>query len=126
GSGQKITAMQFLVGSVSLIVGTDSGELSQWFLVRDDSNVYSLTRIRDFRSHEAAITAIAPEYTRKGFLAADVEGKIGIHYGTSSRTLYLNELAEQPITQLAVSPVNSSLMFMTRDGTVSFAALWNE
>lgn len=126
GQGAAITAMQFLVGSVSLVVGTEAGELSQWFLVRDEQNEYTLNRIRDFRSHGAAITAIAPEYTRKGFVAGDRAGQIGIHYGTSSRTLFLDEFIAEPIAHLAISPVNSSLMVKGDSGEISVASLWNE
>ncbi|MDT8428450.1 MAG: ABC transporter permease subunit [Pseudomonadales bacterium] len=126
GEGAAITAMQFLVGSVSLIVGTEAGELSQWFLVRDEQNEYTLTRIRDFRSHGAAITAIAPEYTRKGFVAGDQAGQIGIHYGTSSRTLFLDQFITEPVAQLAISPLNSKLMVKGGSGELSVASLWNE
>lgn len=126
GNGSPITAMEFLVGTVSLIVGTERGELSQWFLVRDEQNRYDLTRIRDFKSHGAAITAIAPEYNRKGFIAGDVKGQIGVHYGTSSRTLYLKSFLDRPIEQVAVSPLNGRLMAQDDQGQLHIAELWNQ
>lgn len=124
--GSPITAMEFLVGTVSLVVGTESGELSQWFLVRDAQNQYDLTRVRDFTSHGAAITAIAPEYNRKGFVVADAEGQIGVHYGTSSRTLYLDSYVDKPISKVAVSPFNGRIAALDTDGQVHVAELWNE
>jgi ABC-type uncharacterized transport system permease subunit len=54
-AGERITALEFLKGSVSLIVGGSDGSLSQWFLVRDAHNVQQLTRIRDFLTHAGAI-----------------------------------------------------------------------
>ncbi|PAU86987.1 phosphate ABC transporter permease [Pseudomonas sp. WN033] len=126
GNGSPITAMEFLVGTVSLIVGTERGELSQWFLVRDEQNRYDLTRIRDFKSHGAAITAIAPEYNRKGFIAGDAKGQIGVHYGTSSRTLYLKSFIDRPIEQVAVSPLNGRLMAQDDQGQLHIAELWNQ
>ncbi len=127
GRGAAISAMDFLVGSMSLIIGTSSGELSQWFLVRDEANQSDLVRIRDFQSHGAAITALAPEYSRKGFVAADAAGHIGIHYGTSLRTLYLQPfLDDEPVAQVAISPVNSRLLVMDAGGAISEAQLWNE
>ena len=125
-AGSPITAMEFLVGTVSLVVGTQSGELSQWFLVRDTQNQYDLTRIRDFKSHDAAITAIAPEYNRKGFISADAQGDIGVHYGTSSRTLYLGELADRPISKVAVSPFNGRIAALDDAGQLHVAELWNQ
>ncbi|AQZ94166.1 ABC transporter permease subunit [Halopseudomonas phragmitis] len=126
GNGSPITAMEFLVGTVSLIVGTERGELSQWFLVRDAQNRYDLTRIRDFKNHGAAITAIAPEYNRKGFIAGDAKGQIGVHYGTSSRTLYLKSLIDRPIEQVAVSPLNGRIMAQDDQGQLHIAELWNQ
>lgn len=126
GEGSAITAMDFLVGTVSLIVGTETGELSQWFLVRDESNNNHLTRIRDFKPHGAAITALAPEYTRKGFLAVDAKGQLGIHYGTSARTLYFKQLSERPLVGAAISQVNGRLMLLDNQQQLSVAGLWNQ
>ncbi len=126
GGGVAVTAMEFLVGAVSIITGTQRGDLTQWFLVRDESNNYSLTRIRDFTSHDAAITSIAPEYTRKGFLVGDASGQIGIHYGTSSRTLYLEQFIDEPIANAAISPVNGRLLVVSDSGEITVADLWNE
>lgn len=126
GRGNEVTASAFLVGGVSLIFGNDAGELSQWFLVRDDQNQYRLEEIRDFRSHQAAIRDITPEYTRKGFIAVDVDGQIGVHYGTSSRTLYLESHAEVPIEEMAISQINTRLLWLDQNNQLVSAELWNE
>ncbi|SDU34405.1 ABC transporter permease subunit [Halopseudomonas salegens] len=126
GNGSPITAIELLNGTVSLIVGTERGELSQWFLVRDENNNYDLEHVRDFRSHSAAITSLAPEYNRKGFVAGDAEGHIGIHYGTSARTLYLQQYVDQPITRVTISPLNGMLLAKTPDGNIHVAEVWNE
>ncbi|MDO8826941.1 ABC transporter permease subunit [Methylophaga sp.] len=126
GEGSPITAIDFLVGSVSLIVGNERGELSQWFLVRDENNNYDLTKIREFKSHKNAITALAPEYTRKGFLAVDAGGYLGIHYGTSARTLYLEQQTKNPLVAAAISQVNGRLMVLDDQQQVHVASLWNQ
>ena len=125
GKGSAITAIDFLVGTVSLIIGTESGELSQWFLVRDEQNRNSLERIRDFKSHGAAITSIAPEHTRKGFLVGDASGQLGIHYGTSARTLFLDQKADSAIQNLAISQINRRIMLLDANNQVQVAELWN-
>ena len=126
GAGERVTAAEFLVGSVSIIFGTESGELSQWFLVRKSGNNYNLTRIREFDAHNAAITAIAPEHTRKGFVAVDSAGQAGIHYGSSSRTLFLDEVSDRPLTHIAISQINGRLLWLNDQQQVSSAELWNE
>ncbi|MCC5854573.1 MAG: ABC transporter permease subunit [Idiomarina sp.] len=126
GRGARITAMEFLVGSVSIIVGTERGELSQWFLVRDDVNEYTLEKIRSFKPHAGAITRISPEYTRKGFIAGDATGKVGIHYGTSSRTLLQKQLHESAIANMAISPVNRGLLTVSENNTLTVSEVWNQ
>ncbi|RUO24385.1 phosphate ABC transporter permease [Aliidiomarina minuta] len=125
GQGEPVTAMEFLVGAESLIMGTGDGQLSQWFLVRDEQNNRVLERIRDFRSHGSAITRIAPEYTRKGFVAGDSAGQIGIHYGTSARTLLLQPTVDTEVTTLAISPVNRRLFTLDANNQLHVAEVWN-
>lgn len=136
-AGQKITALEFLVGSVSLIVGGSDGHLSQWFLVRDEHNNFHLKHIRDFEQHSAAIRQIEPEYSRKGFMAIDDAGHLGIHYGTSARTLMLEPLGVTA-SRIAISPINTGFLVLSADGKthrfaldnahpdVSWKAMWNE
>ncbi|MEA5444363.1 ABC transporter permease subunit [Gammaproteobacteria bacterium AB-CW1] len=132
-----VTAMEYLLGTVSIIVGGADGSLTQWFLVRDEDNVRRLTRIREFDRHPGAITHIFPEYARKGFIVGDESGHVGVHYGTSARTLAMEQVSDQPIRRVAVSPRNNSFLFtdapdrltfgrMTNPHPeISFGALWN-
>ncbi len=107
GPGVAVTVAEFLVGTRSLIVGGSDGSLTQWMLVRDDASGRShLTRIRGFRPHDAAITFIEPEHTRKGFIAGDAGGTVGLHYATSSVTLKFLQLADTAISRIAISPIN--------------------
>lgn len=136
-AGKQVTAMEFLVGTVSLIIGGSDGSLGQWFLVRDAQNNFHLKHIRDFEQHSDAIQQIIPEYSRKGFLALDVKGQLGIHYGTSARTLFLESL-DLAATHVALSPINTEFLVLTEQGKtyrydlenahpdVSWKAMWNE
>jgi phosphate transport system permease protein len=136
-AGKQVTAMEFLVGSVSLILGGSDGSLSQWFLVRDEHNNFHLKHIRDFEQHSGAIQQIIPEYSRKGFMAIDVNSELGIHYGTSARTL-LQESLDFKATNVALSPINTEFLVLSEDGKtyrfalenahpdVSWKAMWNE
>jgi len=126
GAGTQVTAAEFLVGAVSIVFGTEQGDLSQWFLVRNEQNQYRLEEIRQFNSHDAAITSIAPEYTRKGFIAVDASGQLGIHYATSARTLFMESVTEQPLQQVAISQINTGLLWLNEQGQVTNADLWNE
>lgn len=136
--GQQISALEFLVGSVSLIVGSTDGTLSQWFLVRDAHNNFHLKQIREFQQHPASIVQIVPEYSRKGFVVLDAANHIGIHYGTSARTLLLETLPVAGAQRLALSPINTEFLLQSNQGNItrfqlenahpdiSWRALWNE
>ncbi len=106
-NGRDVSAVEFLTGTISLIVGYDDGYLSQWFPVRNERNQEVMTRIRDFDQQQVGnnpITAIAAEYDRKGFLVADSQGNVGIYHSTAARNLALSELSSQPVKHLAVAP----------------------
>jgi phosphate transport system permease protein len=115
--GVEVTAAELLVGSRSLIVGGSDGSLSQWFLVRDgDGETQSLARIRDFEPHPGAISFIEPEHSRKGFLAGDATGTVGLHYATSSVTLKFLDVTNEPISRLAISPINTLAIVESASG----------
>lgn len=111
GGKAGVTAADFLVGSRGLIVGAEDGSLREWFLVRDEASGQSrLTFIREFEPHAAAVTVIEPEYSRKGFMTGDASGEVALHYATSSVTLRSLQVAKQPITAIAISPIDSAAL----------------
>jgi len=125
-SGGKITILQFLVGTGSLVVGTDTGEVSQWFLVRDESNEYHVEFVRAFESLPGAITSVSPEFSRRGFWAGDNQGNIGIYFGTSERTLLIQSISDKPIHNIAISPINNRALLIDGGKKVAVADVWNK
>lgn len=137
-AGKQVTAVAFLVGTVSLIVGGSDGSVTQWFLVRDERNIQHLTRIREFDGHHVAITAIGTEHARKGFATGDAAGNIALHFATSDNTVLTQKVAPAAIGQLAFSPPGSALLVHDANGRatvfdvrndhpdVSFSSLWSK
>lgn len=124
--GRRVTAMTMLSGGFSIIVGTDAGELAQWFLVRQDGNNFKLTRIRDLPAMPAAVTALAPEFHRKGFVAGDQQGHLGSYFATSKRQLFVEKLADKPLTVLGIPPRGNGYLAQSADGKVYTAAVHND
>ncbi len=113
-SGVTVTAAEFLVGSRSLIVGGSDGSVRQWILVRDEATDQPrMTFVRSFRSYPGAIRFISPEYLRKGFLAGDDTGTVGLHYATASATLAMLPVTNGPVERLAIGPNNSRALVTT-------------
>lgn len=121
-----VTAMTFLVGSVSIITGTDQGAISQWMPVRDAENQYHLRHVRDFDALPGTVTTLAPEYSRKGFLAADQQGHVGVYHATASQTLLIEPLLDSKVNLLAVSPINGRVLLLDAAHNVQVADLWNQ
>ena len=124
----EITTAIPLQGEISLLVGNNKGTISQWFLVRDAKSVedkFTLQKIRQFQLGTTAITAIAPEAKRKGFVAGDAQGNIGYFYTTSERTIGIHAAAKSPIKELSVS-ARSEGVFVQATDSASFWSLHTE
>jgi phosphate transport system permease protein len=136
--GSKLRGISFLAGGYSLIAAGSDGRISQWFPVRDEDNNYQLRNVRDFQAPGDDISVLASEIRRRGFLSGDSEGRIGIYYSTSRRVALEERIAEQPLTQLAISPRANLLLAETQSGQiqgwnvhneypeVSWSALWGK
>ncbi|WP_298292394.1 ABC transporter permease subunit [Thiomonas sp.] len=134
----EISALEVLSGGFSLIVGSQSGKLDQWFPVRNLDNRFILTHIRSFKPMDGAVTALAPEVFRKGFAAGDSQGHAALYYATSDRLLWRDHVGPGPIQALGLSPRANALLVQTGNGQlhtarveneypeVSFSALWQK
>ena len=120
-----VTDVTFLLGGVSLLVGDADGNIGQWFMVRDENNQWTLENVRAFKLKDAAITQIIPEHRRKGFLATDAQGNVGIFYTTAERTLITEKLSDSVIEQLTISP-RSNYILVTSEGQTRFLKVDNE
>ena len=122
----EISSMSFLSGGISILVGDSEGNIVQWFPVRDQENNYTLEKIRSFGSQSAVITSIAPEYFRKGFLATDDDGYLGIYHTTAHRTVELTKINDNRLTQLAVAPRANAMLVEDETGALQFWEIDNE
>ncbi|WP_024644658.1 ABC transporter permease subunit [Pseudomonas syringae] len=105
----EITASAQLVGGISLIIGNSRGGLAQWFMARDTDGEQRLMRIRDFKMGSAPIDQIKAEQRRKGFIALDTTGRLGVFHSTAHRTLLVEKVADGPGI-LALSPRANQLL----------------
>lgn len=92
----EVTASTQLVGGVSLIIGSSKGGLAQWFMARDTDGEMRFQHIREFQMSTAPIVSITGEQRRKGFVALDASGKLGVFHSTAHRTLLVDQIADGP------------------------------
>lgn len=132
----EITASTQLVGGISLVIGNSKGGIAQWFMARDTDGEQRLMRVRDFKMSDAPIVQIKAEQRRKGFIALDASGNLGIFHSTAHRTLLVEKVADGPGV-LTMSPranhvlleSGGKLLPLTLDNPhpeVSWSSLWGK
>jgi len=132
----EVTATAQLVGGISLIIGDSHGGLAQWFMARDPDGESRFKHIRTFQLGTSPIVQIDAEERRKGFIALDAEGKLGVFHSTAHRTLLVESVAQGPGI-LALSPRANRIMIEepgrllplklhNPHPEVSFSALWGK
>lgn len=124
--GINVTALSFLTGGISILVGRSDGQIDQWFPLRDMHNNYTLHNVRHFKEQQSAIVDLAPEYSRKGFLALDASGQLGIYHTTAQRTLLIEKLVDGTQASIALSPRANSVLALSADGRAKLMAIDNE
>ena len=132
----EVTASYQLVGGISLIIGDSKGGLAQWFMARDPDGEQRLKLIRSFKMASAPIIQIVAEQRRKGFVALDASGKLGVFHSTAHRTLLVDQVIDGPGI-FALSPRANKVMveaggklqpldLNNPHPEVSFSALWSK
>lgn len=125
-AGSQLTSLRFLTGDISLLVGDSRGRISQWFSVRNQHNQPELTRIRQFKLGNVAVQGIAPEYSRKGFVAIDSGGQFGIYNTTAERLLLNEQVSSVGLSHIAIAPRANAMMIEDGEGQLHFWSIENE
>ncbi len=122
--GRTLTRIEFLTGDISLLVGDSQGTIAQWFPVRREGQRV-LTHIRDFDDFSSPVKDIVSEYQRKGFIATDAQGRVGIFHSTAHRTLVVERISDRPLLQAALNP-RADAMLLLDDSQAHFYHIDNE
>jgi phosphate transport system permease protein len=121
-----ITAMDFIIGDVSLLLGFADGRVESWFGVREKETdtLKPIHRIHTFESMPAAVTWIQPSARDKGFAVGAADGTMKLNFTTSERTLLTSKLAAG-ITNIAYAPKLTALLALDAKGTARLTAVDN-
>ena len=133
--GANVTQLALLSGASSLLVANDNGVVSQWFeVVRDGAREF--TYIREFQA-DADVRDLAPEHSRKGFMALTGDKRIDLFHTTGNTRLLSETIGESKIDSLVLSPRNNTLLVESADKfyffkvknehpEVTWSALWQK
>jgi len=127
--GAPVTALGFLIGDRTLVVGDQTGGVSTWQVIPPPGGgERRLTRIYRFQSHAAPVVAVSGSRRDKGFATADPTGRVNLNYGTSGETL-LSVQADVPqggaLRAVVFAPKADGLVAADDRGGVSHWRLHN-
>ncbi|UVE19820.1 ABC transporter permease subunit [Pseudomonas sp. LS44] len=133
----QVTASTQLLGGISLLIGDSKGGIAQWFMARDTDGEPRFQHIRDFALGDSAITQIKAEERRKGFIASNADGELGVFHSTAQRTLLIDPEVAKNASLLTLSPRANRVLvesdqqfkpFILRNPhpEVSWSALWSK
>jgi len=124
--GEQLTSLVFLTGELSLLAGDNKGLVSQWSLVRDASNHYSLQKLRVFKVSELPVVAIDAEQRRKGFVTIDAQGVAGIYHSTAERELLRAKVTSADPELLVMAPRANAFLLQDNQGMIHVWKVDNE
>lgn len=125
--GEQPSVIRFLLGDYSLMIGTNQGNVYQWFPVRDEQNDFSLKEIRKFEVSDSEIKSIGIELARKGFAVTDVNGNFHLLHSTAERRLgTLSAVEDASAAMVTMSPRADGAIVETSNGKLVHFEIDNE
>ncbi|MCK6450382.1 MAG: ABC transporter permease subunit [Alphaproteobacteria bacterium] len=121
GEGE-LTALGFLIGDQSLVLGGSDGRVDIYFKLprhgARSADGATLVRAHELERHTAPVVAIAPSQRSKLFATADATGNVFLRHGTSEQTVVKVRPASAAVrySALALAPRDDGIVAM-EEGT---------
>ncbi len=116
---EPITALEFVIGGMSVVVGTQSGDVSSWFRAPMPDGTEALVRAHVFEPQGSAVRAFAVSPRERSFAASGEDGSLVLRHQTSERTLArLEDAGVFPL--MAIAPKADALYGLAPGGLVAF------
>jgi len=126
--GQPITALAYLIGDRSVVVGTSEGVVEIWMpnIDPDKGGDPQLFNIREFSQHGSRVLAISSSQRDKGFITTDASGRFSVHYSTSAQTLLDIPGKGIPARGIMFSPKGDGAVMVNEQGELAAYHIDNE
>jgi len=125
-SQARITAMEFLIGDNTLIVGDHAGQVRTMFPVRSLGNRLKYTVIHEFEPHEEAVSMIRVSPRNRTFLTLDNGGNIQINYSTTGASEVEFTPAERELIHAEIAPKSDGILLVDSHRNIGHYRLTNE
>ena len=125
--GEVITALNYLLGERTLIVGTQKGRVMTWVPMneRKGPSPIPFRKVTTFQAHNGAVQAISPSQRDKGFLTADSQGHVILHHATTGQTVLEFDRFSMETMALRFSPKANGGAWLGVDGRMKTFSIDN-
>jgi phosphate transport system permease protein len=120
-SGEPITALEYVLGGVTAVVGDAKGNLGGWFRVRleEDDAELRFVKAHTFPSQGAAIAAIGASTRDKSFLTAGADGSLVLRHLTSERSVLSFPATGQAASSVLLTPKMDGIIVRQAGGRLA-------
>jgi len=120
-SEQPITALEYTLGNITLIVGDARGELSGWFRVRekDEDTDLHFVKAHAYPGQGVAIAAIGASTRDKSFVTAGNDGSLVLRHMTSERSVVSFPPTGNPVDAVLLTPKMDGIIVKQADGRLA-------
>jgi phosphate transport system permease protein len=125
-SGKSITALEFLIGDNSLVVGDAKGSIEVWFPVRNEENELKFRPVHKFKPLAEAVTQIYSSPRNRSFLTIDEIGNIHLNYSTTDQTQLEFRKSDFPVQTAAFAPKSNGIILIDTTDNYGFYFLKDE
>lgn len=106
-----LTAITYLNGSTSLLVGDSAGRLTVWFAARTgQGDTIVLQAAHALKQGAAAVTAVSASERSRMLAVGYADGRVRVFNATTEKILGENTMAGETIVQLTLSPREDLLL----------------
>ncbi|MGY6704409.1 ABC transporter permease subunit [Roseinatronobacter sp.] len=122
--GVAVTAMTFLSGEETLIVGTEDGGVNAFFRLQtgtaETTDGRELVRARTHAPMPASIVDLSEAQRQKEFVAIDADGNVWVYHSTSDQVLFELERSGDVSTDSSgmIFPRSNGVMLVSQGGEV--------
>ena len=118
---EPITALEYLIGGLSIVVGTQSGGVTSWFLATNEAGEEAMFRAHVYEGQGSSVVAFAASPRDRTFAAAGADGSLTLRHQTSERTLAHLPGALPAPGDLVIAPKADAVYSIRADGFAPFA-----
>ncbi|MBK6939185.1 MAG: ABC transporter permease subunit [Planctomycetes bacterium] len=119
GSASPVTALSWVFGGQTLLVGSADGRVSGWQGIRSGpSSSRTLTRVREFDAFDAPVADFMPSQRNKCILAAARDGALRVEHSTTQRIISDLGRTGSTFTAIGYAPKADGVVAIDASGTL--------